>query len=302
MAKKRRSPRKPKNPYFPCELVEYEDSFSVILTKFHYFDDHLRGPDTGGYAIEKLARQLAKAHKLKGVKFDSEASMFCAYASEAQPLLALCELLRQGIGDEDQTTSPSVAKPKISYKAARKLLRNGFLDSLNRKAQDEYLSKVPPPPLNRQQAELMRLLRDGTDSEKIKAARKINSESRSLLRSVDHYLSHPATITQILACCDSERSHPGVFREIIWALVFICDRHLPDRRTAPCFESCLESKDAQTRILGLWGLRNVGALTEEMVQPLLEDKSKKVPDEPERIAEWAGYARDFDDWWCEEER
>ncbi|MEZ6134669.1 MAG: hypothetical protein R3C53_07150 [Pirellulaceae bacterium] len=113
-------------------------------------------------------------------------------------------------------------------------------------------------------------------------------------------MSHPETITRLLACCDAARKNVSVFRELIWALVFICDRHLPDKRTAPYFMSCLANNDAQTRILGLWGLRNIGELTDEAIETLLADRSKRVREEAAKCADWAGYERDFE-WWTEEE-
>lgn len=68
------------NPYFPCQLVEQENDYSIICSHFHYFDDHFGDRGGGGYSVERLAKKLIREHAIKGVKFDSEAGMFCAYS------------------------------------------------------------------------------------------------------------------------------------------------------------------------------------------------------------------------------
>ena len=57
MPKKNSRRHSAKDDCFPCQLVEHDDTFSVILAKFNLLEDHLPGPDAGGYAVEKLARR-----------------------------------------------------------------------------------------------------------------------------------------------------------------------------------------------------------------------------------------------------
>jgi hypothetical protein len=265
------------NPYFPCVLVEAEDSFSVVCSHFHYFDDHFGGREVGGYTVEGLAKKLVKEHAIAGVKFDSEAGMFCAYSDRKAPLKKLCMHLRKIAGAEKKHLArEKQSQPSIPLDQAEQSLIKGFVISLDEEAQERFLHHVPCPALSSQQQELLRQIRGGTDAEKIRAARKINSEARTLVRQWDHYLSHPETTKLLLDCCDANKDNTPVFQELIWALIFICERHLPDLRAKPYFLASLSNNSQQVRFLGIWGLASLGVLTRAMLKPLLDDKSAKV--------------------------
>ncbi len=65
-----------KNEYFPFQLVEHENRYSIILSDFHLLDI-----DGGGYAAERWVKKIIKEQPLaKNIKFDSEAGMFAAYS------------------------------------------------------------------------------------------------------------------------------------------------------------------------------------------------------------------------------
>ncbi|MCP4890020.1 MAG: hypothetical protein GY904_25880 [Planctomycetaceae bacterium] len=265
------------NPYFPCEFVEQDADYSVICSHFHYFDDHFGNKEVGGYTVERLAKKLVREHAIKGVKFDSEAGMFCAYSDKKGPLKQLCLQLRKITGGAQKNLARrKQSEPSIPLDQAEQLLIKGFVISLDEKAQRQFLKHVPCPALTPQQQKLLQFIQKGTDAEIIRAARKINSEARTLVRKWGHYLSHPETTKLLLDCCDANKDNAPVYQELIWALVFICDRHLPDLRAKPYFHSCLEHKKQQVRCLGIWGLSNLGVLNRSMLKPLLEDNSAKV--------------------------
>ena len=267
------------NPYFPCSFTEHDGQYSVVCSHFHYFDEYFGDKGGGGYTVEKLAKKLVREHGIKGVKFDSEASMFCAYSEMRAPLEQLCDVLRSFTGSEEKHLAIQIeSEPSIPMDEAEQLLIKGFVISIDESAQLQFLKHVPYPPVTSRQQKLLNLICEGDDGEKIYAAKKINSEARTLVKNSKHYLSHPDTITLFLKCCDENKGSPSVFQELIWALVFICDRHLPDLRTKPYFISCLVHPRYQVRYLGIWGLYNIGSLTSEMLEPLLQDKSKKVRD------------------------
>jgi hypothetical protein len=265
------------NLYFPCEIVEQDNDYSVICSHFHYFDEYFGERGGGGYTVERLAKKLVRECAIKGVKFDSEAGMFCAHSDKKGPLKQLCTQLRKITGGEKKHLArQKQSKPSIPVDRAEQLLIKGFVISLDEEAQRQFLKHVPYPALTPQQQELLRLIREGSDAERIRAARKINSEARKLVRKWDHYLSHPETTKLFLDCCDANKDNPPVFQELIWALVFICGRHLPDLRAKPYFLSCLDHNKQQVRCLGIWGLHYIGVLNRTMLKPLLEDKSAKV--------------------------
>ena len=264
------------NEFWPCILIGHEDRHSIILSDFHYFDDYFKEKDCGGYTIEKLARKLVRENGIKGIKFDSEAGMFCAYSGNPDHLLALCRLFRDIVGDEKDYIVPGNVMPSISLDQAEELLIKGFVQGLDREAQDEFLEKVPFPSLTNKQSGYLHSIKNGTDdADKIYAAKRINSEARTKTRNWKHYLSHPGTITIFLEALD-RKPDPKVYQELIWALVFICMRHLPDMRVLPYFMDSLTSKNAQTRLLGLWGLRTLYSFPLETVLTLKNDRSEKV--------------------------
>jgi hypothetical protein len=280
------------NPYFPCEIIEQGDDYSVVCSSFHFFTEHCGGQEVSGYSIERLAKRLVREHRIKGIKFDSEAGMFCAYATEREPLEQLCTQLRDFTGGEELHASQQLeSKPSIPLAEAEELLINGFVKSLDKVAQERFLKLVPFPALNKVQGENLRQVQEGTEAEKIKAAKKINSEARTLVRDWDHYLSHPSTITLLLDCCDANHESSSVYLELIWALVFICDRHLPDLRMGPYFIAALEDKKPQMRSLGIMGLYSLCILTSDHLKPLLMDKSSKVKETAEEHLRWLEEAK-----------
>lgn len=288
------------NPYFPCGLIEHEGSFSIICSSFHYFDDYFGPKEGGGYSVEKLAKKLVKEHEIRDVKFDSEAGMFCAYSDKKTPLKKLCVQLRKITGGEKKHLAQESTAPSIPLDEAERLLLKGFVLSLDKRAQKRFLKHVPCPALSKQQAENLNLIQNGTDAEKIKAAKRINSEARTYVRDWDHYLSHPDTTELLLKCCDANRDNPPVLQELIWALVFICDRHLPDARTEPYFRECLENKHQRMRILGISGLYNLCRLNAKTLKPLLDDKSANVRQQAEQRKQWIrSRAMVFPDWMFE---
>ena len=273
------------NKFFPCILIEHEDHNSIILSDFHYFDDYFGDKGGGGYSVERLARKLVKENGIKGIKFDSEAGMFCAYSTETESLLELCQALQKIVGDEKDYIAPENTKPLISLDIAEELLIKGFVQGTDKVSQEEFLEKVPYPSLTNKQAEYLQAIKNGTETEKIYAAKRINSEARTKTRKWNHYLSHPNTVTLFLETLDREKN-PKVYQELIWALVFICDRHLPDLRTLPYFLECLNSTISQTRLLGLWGVKNLYFFPMETVLKLKNDKSEKVREYVTRLEKW----------------
>ncbi len=275
------------NPYFPCEIIEQGDAYSVVCNSFHFFTEHFGDKEVGGYSLERLAKRLVREHTLKGITFDSEAGMFCAYSTETKPLKKLCTLLRKFTSGEEMHASPQQdSQPSIPLVEAEKLLINGFVKSLNKLDQERFLKLVPFPALSNVQRECLRQVQEGTDAEKIKAAKKINSEARTLVRDWNNYLSHPSTISLLLHCCDAKQQSSSVYLELVWSLVFICGRHLPDLRTAPYFVMALADKQLQMRCLGIMGLYNLCILTPEQLKPLLMDKSSKVRETAEEHLRW----------------
>lgn len=275
------------NPYFPCEIVEQDNDFSIVCSHFHYFDDYFGDRGGGGYTVERLAKKLVREHEIKGVKFDSEAGMFCAYSGKKGPLKQLCTQFRKITGGEKKhLAARQHSEASIALPQAERLLIKGFVTSLEKHTQEQFLKHVPCPALSKQQADCLQLVRDGIDAEKIRAARKINSEARTLVRDWNNYLSHPSTTKLLLDCCDANQHSPSVYQELIWALVFICDRHLPDLRAKSYFLAAMEDKKQQMRCLGIMGLYNLCVLTPDLVKPLLKDKSSKVRETAEDHFRW----------------
>lgn len=171
------------NPYFPCALVEQTDDYRVICSDLHYFDEFFGDSGSSGYAIERLAKKLVREHSITGVKFDSEAGMFCAYSNRKTPLKKLCTKLRLITGSERKhLAEKQLSEPTISLDKAEQLLLKGFVLSLDEKAQKQFLKHVPYPATTVQQKQLLQQIQDGTAEEKIRAAKKINSEARTLVR------------------------------------------------------------------------------------------------------------------------
>ncbi|MCD8403918.1 Imm51 family immunity protein [Tenacibaculum finnmarkense] len=267
-----------KNVYFPCLFTKHEDDyFSVICSDFHYFDDFFGEKGGGGYTVERLSKKLIKENKIKGIKYDSEAGMFCAYSNTSENLLELCQLLKEITGDEDKHSS-EISEPLISFDKAEKLLVKGFVKSLDKKAQNDFLKNVPMPTLSKKQSKYLNDIQNGTDKEKIFSAKRVNSEARTYTRNWDNYLSHPNIITIFLEAIDKEEN-PKVYQELLWALVFICGRHLPDLRTQPYFLKALSNKIGTIRWLGIIGLDKIYDFPFENLVPLIKDKTYKVREE-----------------------
>ncbi len=286
---------KMKNDFFPCLLVEHDNSFSIICSEFHFFDDYFGDKGGGGYSVERLAKKLAKEHNIKiEVDFDSEAGMFCAFSNNRDSLLKLCNLLQEITGPEENHLSQENTRPLIPLEEAEKLLLNAFVFELNDKLQEEFLNKVPYPSLTNKQRDYINAIENGSVEEKISAAKKINSEARTGTRDWDNYLSHPNTISTFLYSIDKE-TNPKVTQELIWALVFICDRHLPDLRTKDCFLKALESENTTTRWLGLMGLKGLYEYPESNVIKMRNDKSQKVREEAEDVLK-KGMRKEFPGW------
>ncbi|MDR2039539.1 MAG: immunity 51 family protein [Bacteroidales bacterium] len=289
-----------KNEYFPCKLVEHEDYCSVITSDFHFFDDYFGEKGGGGYSVEKLAKKLAKEHHLnKDIRFDSEAGMFCACSKNKESLLQLCSLLQEITGSEDLYSSGKNTQPLISLQEAEKLLLKGFVLDLKTEYQEEFLRNVPFPSLTKKQQEYINALEGGTDEEKIHASKRINSEARTKTRKWDNYLSHPGTVSIFLKAIDKE-TNSKVYQELIWALVFICSRHLPDLRCKTCFTEALENKNATIRWLGLMGLEELYEYPEGVVLKLKTDKSEKVRKKAEEMLKF-GNKREFPVWMFDKE-
>lgn len=265
-----------KNIYFPCSLIEHEDhSFSITCSDFHYFDDVFGEKGGGGYTLEKLAKKIAKENKIKNIKYDSEAGMFCAYSDTSEGLLALCERLKELTGDEDQHISSENTAPLISLDKAEKLLIDGFVKNLNKESQNAFLINVPMPALSKNQAKQLNDIQNGTDEEIIKSAKRINSEARTKTRDWNNFLSHPTTMTIFFEAID-KTENPKVYTELLDAIVFISMRHLPDLRAKTYFLNALKSKTARNRQVGIWGLSNLYDYPFEAIIPLIKDKSYLV--------------------------
>lgn len=261
------------NEYFPLQLIEHDNYYSVTLSDFHLLEI-----DGGGYAVERWVKNLLKEQPFrKEIKFDSEAGMFAAYATDKESLKSLCKLIRNYTNLKEEEITVPIYKPLISFEEADNLLLNGFVNGLDEKAQKAFLKNIPCPPMSKMQQQYVDALLNGTDEEKIKAAKKINAEARTKWRMWEHYLSHPDTISIMLKACDTTENNK-VFEELIWALVFICQRHLPDLRTQSYFVKALKNKSANVRLLGLWGLNELAHCPMEEVQLLKDDKAAKVKD------------------------
>lgn len=264
-----------KNKYFPCTFIEHEDKkFSIICTEFHYFDESFGDAGGAGYTLNSLAKKLVKENNIKGVKYDSEAGMFCAYSNTSENLLELCKLLRVITGGEENHLTKTIV-PLISIEEAEKLLLKGFVKSLDKKAQQDFLKNVPMPSLSKNQAKYLNNVQYGTDEEKIYSAKRICSEAGSNTRNWQNYLSHPSTITILLEAIDKTETQK-VYTELLDAVVFICGRHLPDLRTQPYFLKALKSKIARNRQVAIWGLNHIYDYPFEEILPLVNDKSYLV--------------------------
>lgn len=289
------------NDFFPCKLVEHTDVFSIICSDFHFFDDYFGDKEAGGYTIERLAKKLAKENGLsKDIRFDSEAGMFSAQAADKNKLHQLCLLLQEITGSPDKHLPNKNTEPLIPKEEAEQLLLHGFVIALHTDKQDQFLAHVPFPGLSKMQKEYLDTIANGTDTAKIKAAKKINSEARTKTRRWDNYLSHPQTITIFLKAIDHETDNK-VIQELIWALVFICGRHLPDLRTKPYFEKALESKLATLRWLGLMGLNYLWGSPQESALKMKDDKSEKVRKEAESVLKYrTAHSKEFPPWMFDE--
>ena len=291
------------NAYFPCRLVECEEYFSIVCSEFHYFDDYFGDNGGGGYSVDKLARKLAKQAGIKHIKFDSEAGMFCAYSDWKTPLKDLCKELRRVTGGPAKHRSKPSAKPSISFARAEKLLLNGFVLSLDTKSQREFLENFPCPSMSKYQAAAIKSIQSGSDSEKIKALRKVNSEARTLTRQWENYLSHPDTTSMLIKQVDIDYDKDKIHTEILWALSAIGSRHLPDLRTEPYFRLALSGRTAERRKAGMSGLSNLEVLTMNDLAPLLKDKSKSVREFAVRHRSWLesddSDLREFPSWMFE---
>lgn len=273
--------------YWPCTLVEHDDHCSIIFSRFHYFDDYFEGADCGGYTIQRLAKRLTKEHGIKGLKYDSEASMFCAYSENKELLESLCVLFKNILGDPAEYLPPEgYPKKEISDDEADSLLVKGFVIADNKGIQEEFYKKVPAPWYSKRIERFIKWVKEGTAEEKITAAKKINNEARTLTRKRDHYLSHPAIIDVFLKAIDN-CENKKVYAELICALVFICDRHMPDLRCKPYFIKALSDKIALNRQRGIWGLGNLYYLDSPEVKEMLNDKSQKVVKDAELRLKWA---------------
>ncbi len=288
------------DPWFPCVLVEQETDYSVICSTFHFFDDHFGDKGGGGYDVQRLAKRLVREHQIKGVRFDSEAGMFCAYSELKGPLRQLCLQLRKITGGpaKHRPKASATSKAKaISADKAERLLLKGFVLALDQKSQQTFLKHVPCPPLTKNQSELLKQVRSGTDAEKIRAIKKIDSEARTLVTQKDHYLSHPETTGMLLQCCDNNADNRAIVFEALNAVESICDRHFADRRAQPYFETALTDRSADMRRVGLLGLSALCVLTQRQIKPLLEDKSAKVRKTAELCRGWISRrAMKFPDW------
>lgn len=86
---------------------------------------------------------------------------------------------------------------------------------------------------------------------------------------------HPQTIARFLDAIDKETDNK-VIQELICALGFICNRHLPDLPTLPYFIQALDNKNATIRWLGIMGLEGVYYYPHDQILNMTEDKSEKV--------------------------
>ena len=275
------------NPFFPCIFINREeqqtDYDTVITSDFHYFDSYFGDKGCAGYGLQQLAKKLAKQHQIKELHFDSEAGMFCAYSANRESLLRLCQALREISGEESQHTAPAAAKPKISVERTDNLLLRGFILRLDPAKQQEFLDNVPFPALSPAHAGYIAALEHGTEEEKIRAVKRIESEARSQTRRrADSYLAHPYLISLLLAVLahlPGEKLH----LEILYALRSVCDWHLPDLRCREAFYQALTHKKAAFRYAALYGLLFLYEFDVEKVKPLLHDKAKAVREAAEYL-------------------
>jgi hypothetical protein len=214
--------------------------------------------------------------------------MFCAYSVETEKLSELCQLLRKIVGDEKDYIVAKNTEPLIPLDKAEELLIKGFVQGTDKASQEEFLEKVPYPSLTNKQSEYLQALKNGTETEKAHAIKRINSEARTRTRQWNHYLSHPKTITLLLEAIDQE-NNPKIYQELIAVLAFISMRHLPDLRTLPYFLESLDSKIAQTRWFGLLGLQTLYFFPMEAILKLQNDKSEKVREKVESFEKAKAY-------------
>ncbi len=264
------------NKYFPCALVEHNDHYSIITSNFHYFEDHFLECDVGGYTINTLAKSLVKTHSIKNIKFDSEAGMFCAYSENKESLLQLSQQLREITGAENNWKTKEVFNIKISVMEADKLLINGFVKGINITLHKEFYKNVPYPPLSKKQAEWIDKIKNGNDEEIIFSARKINNEARTRVKHIENYLAHPVTMTTLIDAVDKNNKKSKVYEELLTAMVWICSRHLPDRRAEKYFIEALQHNIANVRLTGLFGLKYIFNIDKNIIPDMSNDRSKYV--------------------------
>lgn len=265
-----------KNRYFPCALIDHDTSYSIITSNFHFFDDLLKDKrEIGGYTINTLAKKLVKENKIPNIKFDSEAGMFCAYSENKENLLELCVLFQALIGKEEDFIPKEEYDLKITVEKADNLLINGFVLKQDKHLQDEFYKNVPYPLLSNKQADYINKIRTGTDEEIIFAAKKINNEARTKTKSIKNYLAHPQTITYFIEAIHKTENNK-VYLELIWAMAYICGRHLPDLRAETHFKNAISNKIATVRLMGLMGLGYIVNFDADSIPDLSEDRSEKV--------------------------
>ncbi len=127
-------------------------------------------------------------------------------------------------GESCRSTERENYEPSIPLVEAEQLLFRGFVKSLDELAQEQFLKHVPSPALSKCQAECIRQIQEGSDAEKIKAAKRINSEALNVGPRLGQLSLSSINHNAAFDCCDQNQHSPAVYLELIWTLVFICGR------------------------------------------------------------------------------
>lgn len=158
---------------------------------------------------------------------------------------------------------------------AERLLIDGFVKQWDHEKQKQFMVNVPCPELTKIQTDYLDKIKNGNREEKRFVLKRINAEARAKTRDWNNYLSHPQT-TSLLIDLSYQTTDKKVYQEVVWALAFICKRHLPDIRCEPVFLEALRDHNANVRWIGLLGLEGIYEFPRQAVQEMLNDRSKKV--------------------------
>lgn len=90
------------DPYQPCKIIEVESGYCLMFTEFECCEDTFTqmGKEGGGYgwhAVVDAMVRLKEPDIANALKYDPEASMFCAISKDRQALEKVGALIRSAV-------------------------------------------------------------------------------------------------------------------------------------------------------------------------------------------------------------